>query len=80
MASRAREEAIHNLDRGDIFGTRQRLQQAKEEMMAAGVCYDYIASDLAEVDDLLKDLETGNQGVMRKKATYQSYQKRRNRP
>jgi len=79
MASRAREEAIHNLDRGDIFGTRQCLQQAKEEMMAAGVCYDYIASDLAEVDDLLKDLETGNQGIMRKKATYQSYQKRRNK-
>lgn len=79
MASRAKEEAIRNLDRGDIQGTRERLQEAKEEMMASGVCFDMIEPEMAEMDNLLEDLETGKSKSMRKKAQFQNYQKRRNR-
>jgi Ca-activated chloride channel family protein len=80
MASRAKEEAIRNLDRGDIVGTRERLEEAKEEMMASGVCFNMIAPEMAEMDDLLEDLDTGKSKSMRKKAQFQNYNKRRNRP
>ncbi|WP_373479224.1 VWA domain-containing protein [Geminocystis sp.] len=79
MASRAKEEAVRNLDRGDIQGTRERLQEAKEEMMASGVAFDVIAPQMAEMDDLLVDLEKGENKSMRKKAQYQNYNTRRNR-
>jgi Ca-activated chloride channel homolog len=79
MASRAKEEAVRNLDRGDIQGTRERLQQAKQEMMAAGVSLSAIAPEMAEMDDLLVDLERGESKSMRKKAMYQNYNKRRSR-
>lgn len=80
MASRAKEEAVRSLDMGDIVGTRERLEEAKEEMMASGVCFDVIAPEMAEMDDLLKDLEKGESKSMRKKATFQNYNKRRSRP
>jgi Ca-activated chloride channel family protein len=78
-ASRAKEEAVQNLDRGDIIATKQRLQKAKEEMIASGVSFNYIASEFTEMDDLLEDLEEGNRKAMRKKAIFQNYQKRRNK-
>lgn len=77
MASRAKEEAVRNLDRGDLLGTRKRLQVAKEEMMASGVAFDVIAPQMAEMDDLLEDLEKGESKTMRKKAQYQTWQTRR---
>ncbi|BAQ66607.1 VWA domain-containing protein [Geminocystis sp. NIES-3709] len=80
MASRAKEEAVRSLDRGDIRGTRERLQEAKEEMMASGVAFDFIAPQMAEMDDLLVDLERGESKSMRKKAQYQNYNQRRSRP
>ncbi|MBF2057770.1 MAG: VWA domain-containing protein [Cyanobacterium sp. T60_A2020_053] len=80
MATRAREEAVKNLDRGDIIGTKQRLEEAKEEMMASGVAFDVIAPDMAEMDSLLADLEKGKRQSMRKNAQYQTYNKRRSRP
>lgn len=79
MASRAKEEAIASLDRGDIQGTRERLQEAKEEMMGSGLCYSAIAPEMAEMDNLLQDLERGESKSMRKKAMFQNYSKRRNR-
>lgn len=79
MASRAKEEAVRNLDRGDIQGTRERLEMAKEEMMASGVCFDMIEPEIAEIDNLLVDLERGKSKSMRKKAQYQNYNTRRNR-
>ena len=77
MASRAKEEAVRNLDRGDFVGTKVSLQQAKQEMMESDVPLSMIAPEMAEIDDLLEDLESGNEKVMRKKAVYQTYQKRR---
>ncbi|WP_330204917.1 vWA domain-containing protein [Cyanobacterium sp. Dongsha4] len=79
MASRAKEEAIASLDRGDVWGTKERLQVAKEEMMASGVCFEMIAPEMVEMEDLLEDLEKGERQSMRKKAQFQNYQKRRNR-
>lgn len=77
--TRAKEEAIASLDRGDIKGTRERLREAKEEMMASGVCFSVIAPEMAEMDDLLQDLDTGKSKSMRKNAQYQNYNKRRSR-
>jgi Ca-activated chloride channel homolog len=76
--TRAKEEAVRSLDRGDIHDTKQRLYQMKEEIMSAPLC-NSMSEEIKEVDDLLQDLEGGNQKSMRKKATYQNYQKRRNR-
>ena len=80
MASRAKEEAIKNLDRGDIAGTKERLQMAKQEMMTSGISLEMMAPEMAEMNDLLDDLERGKTKSMRKNAQYQNYQKRRNRP
>ncbi len=77
--SRAKEEAIKSLDRGDIAGTRERLQTARQEMIDAGVSFSFQEPEMKEIDELLDDLETGNSKSMRKKASYQNYQKRRNR-
>jgi Ca-activated chloride channel family protein len=79
MASRAKEEAIASLDRGDIVGTRVRLQEAKEEMITSGVCLEALAPEMAQMDDLLQDLERGESKSMRKKAMFQNYNKRRSR-
>ncbi|MBL1211053.1 VWA domain-containing protein [Geminocystis sp. GBBB08] len=80
IASRAKEEAVRSLDRGDIVGTRERLQEAKEEMMASGVCYSAIEPEIAEMDNLLEDLERGESKSMRKNDLFQNYNKRRSRP
>jgi Ca-activated chloride channel homolog len=77
IASRAKEEAIINLDRGDIPATRQRLEEAKEEMIASGVSMDYLQMEIAEMDNLLEDLDKGNNKSMRKKTLFQNYNKRR---
>ncbi len=79
MVTRAKEEAIKNLDRGDITGTRQRLEDAKEKMMASGISFELIQPDIAEIDNLLDALERGENKSMRKNAHYQNYIKRLNR-
>ncbi|NCO75279.1 MAG: VWA domain-containing protein [Cyanobacteria bacterium] len=78
--TRAKEEAVRRLDRGDVRGTRERLQEAKEEMMAYEVCFNMIEPEIAEMDNLLEDLDTGKSKSMRKKAQFQNYNKRRSRP
>ena len=79
MASRAREEAVKSLDQGDIVATRMNLESAKQMMVESDVAFSMVAPEMEEIDDLLADLEQGNQKAMRKKAVYQTYQKRRNR-
>lgn len=78
-ASRAKEEAVKSLDRGDIRGTKERLQKAKQEMMNANICESISAPEMQQIDKLIEDLEGGNIKSMRKKATYQTYQKRQNK-
>ena len=80
MASRAKEEAIKSLDRGDFARTKERLQMAKQEMMDSGISLEMMAPEMAEMDGLLDDLDEGNTKSMRKNAQFQNYQKRRNRP
>ncbi|MBE9222391.1 VWA domain-containing protein [Cyanobacterium stanieri LEGE 03274] len=80
VASRAKEEAVRNLDRGDIQGTRERLQMAKQEMMDSGISLEMMAPEMAEMDDLLQDLDEGKTKSMRKNAQFQNYNKRRSRP
>ncbi|BAQ62985.1 hypothetical protein GM3708_3391 [Geminocystis sp. NIES-3708] len=76
--SRAKEEVVRNLDEGDITGATKRLEQVKQEIMSAPACHS-MSEEMEQVDDLLQDLEGGNQKSMRKKAQYQNYNQRRNR-
>lgn len=80
MASRAKEEAIKSLDRGDFAGTKERLQMARQEMMDSGISLEMMAPEMAEMDNLLQDLDEGNTKSMRKNAQFQNYNKRRSRP
>jgi Ca-activated chloride channel family protein len=80
--SRAKEEAVWNLDRGDVVQSRVVLQSAKQQIQDSNLpaCYDsMLFEEESQIDDLMKDLEQGNEKIMRKKARFQSYQKRRNR-
>lgn len=77
IASRAKEEAIRNLDRGDVVATRISLENAKQHISESNLAPAMVARDKAEIEELLQDLEQGNQKVLRKKAVYQNYKKRR---
>lgn len=77
MTSRAKEEAVKNLDKGDVVATKKRLQTAKQEILESNVALPMMAQEMEEIDELLEDLEAGNQKTMRKKAAYQNYQQRR---
>jgi Ca-activated chloride channel family protein len=80
MASRAREEAVRSLDRGDMVGTSAKLQSFKEEILISGVPMSpSIKREIEELDDLVSELEAGKHKTMRKNAQYQTYQRRMNR-
>lgn len=79
MASREKEEAVKNLDRGDIAGAKMNLYQAKERILNSSMPSAMQNQEFGLLDELIEDLEVGNSKSMRKKATYQTYQKRRNK-
>ena len=80
MASRAREEAVRNLDSGDIDGTSANLQRFKEEILTSGIPMSpSIEQEIEELDGLMNEVQAGKHKTMRKNANYQSYQKRMNR-
>lgn len=83
MVSRAKDEAVRSLDRGDIISTKQHLQTAKQDILNSDyyspeAMERYVTPEIEEIENLLLDLEEGNRKSMRKNATYQSYRKRRN--
>ncbi len=81
LATRSRDEAVRNLDRGDIAGTRQILQDTRNQILAsAPIMTPILQQEIDELDALEKNLDNEDRQIMRKNATYQSYQKRRNRP
>lgn len=80
--SRAKEEAVRNLDRGDVVVTRIVLQTAKQQIQDSNLpaCYaPMLEEETSQIDDLLQDLDQQSHKSMRKKAQFQSYQKRRSR-
>jgi Ca-activated chloride channel homolog len=79
MASRARDEAVQSLDRGDLIGTKQRLEMAKQEILEADLAAPCLGPEVQEIDDLLADLSSGNDAVLRKKMKFQSYQSKSSR-
>jgi Ca-activated chloride channel family protein len=79
MASRARDEAVVSLDRGDILGTKKRLKKAKQQLLDAHIAHPSIMSEVKKIDDLLEDLENRKDAILRKKMTFQSYQTKSSR-
>lgn len=76
MAVRAKQEAIKNLDQGDIAATGAALQQARIYTMLTSPSSQR-NKDLDALAEIELDLSSGNYKRARKQATYQNYQTRR---
>jgi len=77
MATRARDEAVRHLDRGDIATTRVVLADIKQEILTSGLPMSAtLQQEIDELDSLDKDIEERKLKEVRKRANYQSYQKR----
>ncbi|MBW4520067.1 MAG: VWA domain-containing protein [Scytolyngbya sp. HA4215-MV1] len=79
MAARARLEAVKCMDQGDLAGARVSLQEAKA-MTQAAPGSPQLAEELAMLDDLDLDLQSGDTIGTRKKAIFQRYNSQRSRP
>jgi Ca-activated chloride channel family protein len=79
MAARARLEAVKQIDQGDLAGARASLLNAKIMTQAAPAC-PQIARELAMLDDLDTDLQSGDTMGTRKKAISQRFNSQRSRP
>lgn len=78
MASRARQEAIRSIDRGDFQGARRLFQQTARDLSSLPQSGEALA-EIAALEDLQEDLESGRSAAARKKAAYQSFQRRMSR-
>lgn len=79
MVSRAKEEAVKNLERGDMGASKAHLQSAKQQILESDVDMSIKQAEISQLDDLLEDLDLNDEILMLKKAKYQSYQNRRSR-
>ena len=78
MAARARQEAIRFADRGDWVGAASALRESSV-MLSAMPASPAIADELAAVQELTSDFETGEKSLARKRAKYQAYNLSRSR-
>ena len=77
MVARAKQEAVENLDRGDYAAAKLALEVARTQVSAAPVS-PMMAMELETLTSLDADLAAGKFVQLRKKATFQNYQARRN--
>lgn len=78
MAARARKEAVRYLDRGDHAAARSTLSDAMG-FIAGAPPAPVLKEEMDMIADLNQDLDSGDVERLRKKATFQSYQRRRGR-
>ena len=78
MAARARKEAMHQLSAGDRLGAQQTLSNAMCEVSSAPSNPEMLA-EMSMLSDLDRELKSGADERLRKKAAYQSYTRRRGR-
>jgi Ca-activated chloride channel family protein len=78
MAARARQEAIDRLDRGDMNGAVQSLQQSAV-MLEAMPASAPLMEELSNLKDLAEDFEKGDRLMSRKRAMAEKYHLNRSR-
>lgn len=78
MAARARQEAIDRLDRGDMTGAVQSLQQSAV-MLEAMPASAPLMEELSNLKDLAEDFEKGDRLMSRKRAMAEKYHLNRSR-
>ncbi|ANV85841.1 hypothetical protein AWQ21_15020 (plasmid) [Picosynechococcus sp. PCC 7003] len=78
MAARARQEAIDRLDRGDMTGAVQSLQQSAV-MLEAMPASAPLMEELSNLKDLAEDFEQGDRQMSRKRAMAEKYHLNRSR-
>ncbi len=78
MAARARQEAIDRLDRGDMTGAVQSLQQSAV-MLEAMPASAPLMEELSNLKDLAEDFEMGDRQMSRKRAMAEKYHLNRSR-
>ncbi len=78
MAARARQEAIDCLDRGDMTGAVQSLQQSAV-MLEAMPASAPLMEELSNLKDLAEDFEIGDRQMSRKRAMAEKYHLNRSR-
>ncbi len=78
MASRAREEAVQQMDQGDYTGAFHSLYEAKSVLQQAPASPGIFQED-GLLDKLLQALKSGDIARSRKEARRQNYDTRRNR-
>lgn len=71
MAARAKREAVHLVDRGDLTTASQVLQQTRQQMLDFNLPMS--APEAAALEDLDRDLQDHQIASYRKKASHQSY-------
>ena len=81
IASRAREEAVRNLDNGDIASARRSLKTMKEKISVTfgANLSPQMEKEIEQLDSLEQDLEEGKNQEMRKRSSYERYQKQRSK-
>lgn len=77
MAARAKQEAVRNIDQGNYAAARLSLEAARTQLTAAPVSAA-MSMELNALAALSHDLVSGDLKRVRKQATYQNYQARRN--
>lgn len=75
MAARARKEAVRQLDRGDHLAARTTLSAAMGAMASMPMSFE-VREEMDMLQDLDQDLEARQDDRLRKKAKFQSYQRR----
>jgi hypothetical protein len=75
MAARAKKEAIAAYDQGDLTTTSQRVAMAMDYMVGTPTSAA-VASEIAEIAKLQRDLAEGHGTVFRKRSSHQAYDKK----
>ncbi len=80
MAARARQEAIQFADRGDFAGATAALRAKRAELSTLSpAAAPMLAAELASLDDLSVNFESGDRAMARKQARSQAYNLNRSR-
>jgi Ca-activated chloride channel homolog len=79
MTARAREEAVRHLDAGNVDAARSTLRAAMAPVAAAPAA-PAMAMEMQALADLDDEIASGSVARARKKATFQSYNRRASKP
>lgn len=81
QTSRAKEEAIQYIDRGEYNLAQSSLQKAEDMIQDSYSCFEKeeAQEEFAELSDLSTDLKQKDKKKFRKKAAFQSYKRRKSK-